>query len=416
MKNTIKVIAAFTTIMILMSFYPIDGFKRTGIKRLKRLEKTLDSTITEYYLRKGSFRKTEEINLWLCEDQTATDSIMSVNMEFQKEMTRLFPRRSGYGITVLDITDRDNMRYAEMNENSGFQPGSVGKLAVATAFFSQLYNLCPEDFNVRTRLMRDKVVKSGVWGIGDHHTVPIYDMEKDKLTKRQVVASDEFTLYEWVDHMLSVSNNGAASIVWREALLMRIFGDKYFTLTQQEADEYWETADKKELSEMATAIVNQPLRDLGITHDEWRLGSFFTNGPDRYARATGGSIGTPKGLMKWFIALEKGDVVDQESSLELKRLMYMTDRRIRYAYSPRLDDASVYFKSGSYYSGGGAKYAGTNFNYMNSVIMVEHPDGTNYIVCLMSNILGKNSAGDHMYLASAIDKQIRKKYIVAEEE
>ena len=48
--------------------------------------------------------------------------------------------------------------------------------------------------------------------------------------------------------------------------------------------------------------------------------------------------------------------------------------------------------------------------------MVEHPDGTNYIVCLMSNILGKNSAGDHMYLASAIDKQIRKKYIVAEEE
>ena len=120
--------------------------------------------------------------------------------------------------------------------------------------------------------------------------------------------------------------------------------------------------------------------------------------------------------MKWFIALEKGDVVDQESSLELKRLMYMTDRRIRYAYSPRLDDASVYFKSGSYYSGGGAKYAGTNFNYMNSVIMVEHPDGTNYIVCLMSNILGKNSAGDHMYLASAIDKQIRKKYIVAEEE
>ena len=181
---------------------------------------------------------------------------------FKDTMTRLFPRRSGYAITVLDITDPDNMRYAEMNENSGFQPGSVGKLAVATAFFTQLAALCPDDFNVRTKLMRDKVVKSGIWGVGDHHTVPIYDMEKDKLTKRQVIASDEFSLYEWVDHMLSVSNNGAASIVWREALLMKIFGDEYFDLTQEQADEYWKTADKKELSELATAVSQRAIKRL----------------------------------------------------------------------------------------------------------------------------------------------------------
>ena len=409
MKKHFYIIAiTLVAAIVTMALYPIDGYERTGIKRLKRLEKTLDSTITEYYLKPGSFKKTEEINLWLCEDSTSTDAIMKVDEDFQNTMTRLFPRRSGYAITVLDITDPKNMRYAEMNEESGFQPGSVGKLAVATAFFTQLAALCPDDFHVRTKLMREKVVKSGIWGVGDHHTVPIYDMEKDKLVKRQVIASDEFTLYEWVDHMLSVSNNGAASIVWREALLMKLFGDDYFDLTQEQADEYWKTADKKMLSEVATEIVNQPLRDLGITHDEWRLGSFFTNGPDRIARATGGSIGTPAGLMKWFIKLEQGQIVDEKSSLELKRLMYMTDRRIRYAYSSRLDDASVYFKSGSYYSGGSAKYAGTKFNYMNSVIMVEHPDGTNYIVCLMSNILGKNSAGDHMYLASAIDKAIRK--------
>lgn len=408
MKKQHYIALIVCTALITMALYPIDGFERTGIKRLKRLEKTLDSTITEYYLKPGSFKKTEEINLWLCEDTVSTDSIMIVDEEFQDRMTRLFPRRNGYAITVLDISDPDNLRYAEMNENSGFQPGSVGKLAVATAFFTQLAALCPDDFNVRTRLMRNKVVKSGVWGVGDHHTVPIYTPATDKFVKRQVVASDEFSLYEWMDHMLSVSNNGAASIVWREALLMKIFGDEYFDLTQEEADEYWKTADKKELSELATAVVNEPLRDLGITHDEWRLGSFFTNGPDRIARATGGSIGTPKGLMKWFIQLEQGKIVDEKSSLELKRLMYLTDRRIRYAYSSRLDDAAVYFKSGSYYSGGGAKYAGTNFNYMNSVILVEHPDGTNYIVCLMSNILGKNSAGDHMYLASAIDKAIRK--------
>ena len=39
--------------------------------------------------------------------------------------------------------------------------------------------------------------------------------------------------------MLSVSNNGAASIVWRETLLMAAFGENYPDLTQEEADAYF---------------------------------------------------------------------------------------------------------------------------------------------------------------------------------
>jgi hypothetical protein len=123
----------------------------------------------------------------------------------------------------------------------------------------------------------------------------------------------------------------------------------------------------------------------------------------------GGSIGSPEGLMKYLVQLEQGNVIDEASSLEMKRLLYITDRRIRYAQSNRLDSARVYFKSGSYYSCDPSKttpcgdYAGHRFNYMNSVITVEHPNGKNYIVCLMTNVLSKNSAGAHMYLASAID-------------
>ncbi|WP_298952083.1 serine hydrolase [uncultured Nonlabens sp.] len=420
MKNITKIIAVLFTGVFLLAFYPIDGFSKTGIKRLKRLEKTLDSTLNEYYLRKGSFKKYDEINLWMCEKTDSIDKIMSVDTEFQKEMLRLFPSRSGYGITVLDITDVNNTRYAEMNENTGFQPGSVGKIAVATAFFTELKNLCPEDFNVRTNLMRNKVVKSGNWGLYDHHTIPIYNIEKDSYVKRTVIASDEFTLYEWVDHMLSVSNNGAASIVWREAMLMRVFGDEYFNLTQEQADAYFDQVDKSEITDIAISVVNDPLRNLGITNDEWRLGSLFTNGPDRYVGSKGGSIGTPKGLMKYFIKLEQGLVVDEESSLEIKRLLYMTDRRIRYGASPQLNDAAVYFKSGSFYSNNKSlgtpygEYKGNVYNYMNSVCIVEHPSGVNYIVCLESNVLSKNSAGAHLYLASAIDKAIRKKYEVEE--
>ncbi|WP_405378588.1 serine hydrolase [Nonlabens sp. Asnod3-A02] len=420
MKNITKIIAVLFTAVFLLAFYPIDGFSKTGIKRLKRLEKTLDSTLNEYYLRKGSFKKYDEINLWMCEKTDSIDKIMSVDTQFQKEMLRLFPSRSGYGITVLDITDVNNTRYAEMNENTGFQPGSVGKIAVATAFFTELKNLCPEDFNVRTNLMRNKVVKSGNWGLYDHHTIPIYNIEKDSYVKRTVIASDEFTLYEWVDHMLSVSNNGAASIVWREAMLMRVFGDEYFNLTQEQADAYFDQVDKSEITDIAISVVNDPLRNLGITNDEWRLGSLFTNGPDRYVGSKGGSIGTPKGLMKYFIKLEQGLVVDEESSLEIKRLLYMTDRRIRYGASPQLNDAAVYFKSGSFYSNNKSlgtpygEYKGNVYNYMNSVCIVEHPSGVNYIVCLESNVLSKNSAGAHLYLASAIDKAIRKKYEIEE--
>ncbi|MBF4983713.1 hypothetical protein FNJ87_04990, partial [Nonlabens mediterrranea] len=132
-----------------------------------------------------------------------------------------------------------------------------------------------------------------------------------------------------------------------------------------------------------------------------------------YVGSKGGSIGTPKGLMKYMLQLEQGCVIDEVSSLEIKKLLYMTDRRIRYAYSPRLNNAAVYFKSGSLYSCDKSKstpcgkYMGNRYNYMNSIITVEHTDGTNYMVCLMSNVLSKNSAGDHMYLASAIDKTIR---------
>ena len=43
---------------------------------------------------------------------------------------------------------------------------------------------------------------------------------------------------------------------------------------------------------------------------------------------------------------------------------------------------------------------------MNSVIIVEQPNGKKYIVCLMTNVLGKNSAGAHMYLASSIDEVV----------
>ncbi len=114
--------------------------------------------------------------------------------------------------------------------------------------------------------------------------------------------------------------------------------------------------------------------------------------------------------MKYLVAMERGQVVDSASSLEIKRMLYMTDRRIRYAAAPQLATAAVYFKSGSLYSCKQeegyqcGKYIGNVNNYMNSVAIVEHTDGTTYLVVLMSNVLKKNSASDHAALASSIDR------------
>jgi len=405
--------SAFTT----FTYYPIDGYEHTGIKRLKRLERIKSGEIKDATaLPAGAMKSYNDIQLNLLDrKEDSAMALMHVDEAFQKEITTLFRGLDkSYSLTVLDISDPKNVRYAVRNETSGYQPGSVGKLAVLNGLFTQLAKIYPDSFEKRTELLKSKSVKAGVWGLTDEHTIPIYNIEKNTLVKRQVIASDVFTLYEWTDHMLSVSNNGAASIVWREVLLMAAFGDKYPALTQEEADIYFKETPKKELTDLGNDVVNLPLRDLGITTDEWRLGSFFTRGANTYVGDKGGSIGSPQGLMKFLVQLEQGKVVDEASSLEMKRLMYMTDRRIRYAQSPVLKEAAVYFKSGSLYKCDRSKgetcgkYMGNVTNFMNSVIIVEHPDNCRYMVVLMTNVLRKNSASDHMYLAGNIDKIIRK--------
>lgn len=405
--------SAFTT----YKYYPIDGYERTGIKRLKRLEMIKNGEVKDAFaLPVGAMKSYSDIQLnLLSRKNDSAMGLMQVNEDFQKEISALFRGLDkSYSLTVLDISDPENVRYAERNETAGYQPGSVGKLAVLIGLFTQLEKIYPDSFEKRTELLKNKSVKSGVWGLTDEHTIPIYNVEKNTLVKRQVIASDVFSLYEWADHMLSVSNNGAASIVWREVLLMAAFGEKYPGLTQEETDAYFKETPRKELTDLSNDVVNLPLRNLGITSNEWRLGSFFTRGANTYVGDKGGSIGSPQGLMKFLVQLEQGNVVDEASSLEMKRLMYMTDRRIRYAQSPVLKEAAVYFKSGSLYKCDRSKgetcgkYMGNVTNFMNSVIIVEHPDNCRYMVVLMTNVLRKNSASDHMYLAGSVDKIIRK--------
>jgi len=411
--KTLAVIVLSIFLVPVSSPYPIDGYETTGIRRLVRVQRIVNGEIKGEAPVAGSQKSINDIHLNLLDDQ-GLFALPEPDQAFTKKINSIFPGLSdSYSIAVLDITEGRPVRYAERKGTVGYQPGSVGKLAVALAFFTEISQIYPYSFEERQELMRTRSVKGGKWALTDTHTVPFYNPDTGEFFKRTVREEDVFTLYEWLDHMMSVSNNGAASIVWREALLMRAFGKEYPTLTQEAADAFFKNTPQKELSTLAESVVNDPIRNLGISDEEWKLGIFFTRGASSIIRNTGGSIGTVRGLMKFLMLMESGHVVDHDSSLEIKRLMYMTDRRIRFAASPTFKNSAVYFKSGSLYSCQAeegfkcVQYAGNKFNFMNSVAIVEHPDGSTYLVVLMSNVLRKNSATDHMYLASSIDKAIR---------
>lgn len=396
---------------ILLS-YPIDGFPYTGIDRLLYEYRNFMDSTRSSTLDPGATKMMDEIHLYLSDyNEDRIDSFPPIDPELQKQINALFySLEPQYSISVLEFTPGKPIRYAERKSEIGYQPGSVGKLAIAVAFFNELKSIYGEDWEDKRALMVSKFVWAGPWGVPNHHTVPFYDPVKDKFWKRHVNEQDNFSLYEWLDHMISKSSNAAASILWRETILMHAFGEDYECLTGAEAETFFKDFPRDTLSKYAVDIINTPLREIGITRDDWRLGNFFTHGADRIIPGYGGSIGTTKGLMKFMIAMEKGIIADERSSLELKRLMYATDRRIRYASARILDNCAVYFKSGSLYScqpepGWTCKqYAGNRYNYMNSIAIVERPDCTMYMVSLMSNVLKKNSVGEHYGLATRIDR------------
>jgi hypothetical protein len=158
-----------------------------------------------------------------------------------------------------------------------------------------------------------------------------------------------------------------------------------------------------------------PLSRNGLDLQYFRQGSFFTRYGKQRIPTGYNSYGTARELMRLLLLMEQGRLVDIFSSQEIKRLLYMTERRIRYASSPALGDSAVYFKSGSLYSCKAEagfkckKYHGNVKNYMNSVAIVETPAGIkhlHYLATLISNVLYKNSAVDHQTLATYIHRMI----------
>lgn len=394
--------------------YPFDGYEYTGIRRLYRLSLVFDGILKGTVPPSGGLKSIKDIKLNLLGERGDSLQVFpKYDPELLKKINALFPNRDeSYSLALLDITPGKPIRFVSRQMERQFMPGSVGKLAIAAGLFTELERLFPDDIEKRHQLLKSWIIKADRWIVSDHHEVPVFDMETNKFSVRAAKEGDVFSLFEWTDHMLSASANSAASVVWKELILMRAFGSRY-PVSYEEEQEYFKKTPKNELSEIALSIVNDPLRKIGIDKKDWQLGAFFTS-TGKSIIPSGGSYGNPKALLQYLVALERGKIVDQWSSLEIKRLMYMTAKRIRYASAPALQNAAVYFKSGSQYRCKQeegficGKYMGNVENYMNSVAIVEQPDGRIYLVALMSNILKQNSAIEHQTLATYIDRILAK--------
>ncbi len=392
--------------------YPLDGFDDTGIRRLEGSRLAHQGLVRDVKQPPGALLKLKDVEPRLL---GKTFDLPPVDPALQTRVERtLTGNMDDYGLAVLDLSDPAKPRYAEHRADHRQNVGSVGKLVVALALFQALADLYPDDIEARRRVLKTTWVTADSFSQSDHHTVRMYDPATRALTRRAVRIGDKATLYEWLDWMLSPSSNSAAGMVAREAMLLRRFG-KAYPAPEAENQRFFNDTPKSELSALYATTFNEPVTRNGLDIANLRQGSFFTAGGKARVPGAGDSYGTARELMRYLLRVEQGRLVDVFTSREVKRLIYVTERRIRYASSPALAQAAVYFKSGSLFECAPEKdftckpYAGNVKNFMNSAAIIESPAGDpnlHYLSTLVTNILRKNSAAEHQALATRLQGAI----------
>ena len=399
--------------------YPLDGTEYTGIQRLEGMRLGQTGKVRSRKLQAGALLNLNQVRPRLFNDKGI--QIPPVDKKFSAEVKKLL-RSPSYGIAILDLSDLKNPVYAEHNADRQFNPGSVGKLAVAMGVFKALKEIHPRDIKARENLLRRSLVTADGFIIKASHAVPLWQPNQKRVTKRKLKIGDTASLWTYMDWMMSASSNSAASMVIKQLMLLEAFTQSYPGYASQRSAYF--NGPRRGLTDMLRYSLNSGVRASGLSTESFRQGGFFTSGGKR--RVSGGSsTATPRELIKFLFNLERGKVIDPFSSREIKRLLYMTQKRIRYASSPALNDAAVYFKSGSLYSCraeagfGCGKYRGNVRNLLNSVAIVESPAGYTsdkgkkglfYMVVVTSNVLRHNAAFDHQTLATRLHRLLEKRH------
>ncbi len=416
-KRHVAILAAvaitITSFPLLTSAYPLDGYESTSITRLLRQRWIQEGKIPgKKRPGTGELMPLSMVDLRLLNhknlDLPPADPKLTAQIE-----ELIGPEVDRYGIALLDLSDIDKPRYAEWHGTQRQNPGSVGKVLVALGIFQLLADIYPDDIEARRSALRDTMITADDFSVYDHHTVGFFDPEAGTYVRRPLKVGDTASMYTYLDWMMSPSSNAAAAMLQKQLVLLAHFGAEY-PPSPEEEKRFLNETPKKRLSEIFLKVIQEPVTRNGLDLEQLRQGSFFTHKGKRLISGTS-SYATPRELTRFALRMEQGRLVDEFSSREIKRLLYVTERRIRYASSGVLRPSAVYFKSGSLYSCQPEegftckKYHGNKRNYMNSLAVVETPAGQNrlfYIVTVLSNVLRKNSAQDHRDLARAIHEKL----------
>ena len=392
--------------------YPLDGYESTGITRLLHQRAIQEGSIEGRKRPAGELLPLDRVDLRLLDRQDL--ELPSPDPALTASVRRLLGEyQDRYGIALLDLSDRDNPRYAVWHGDQRQNPGSVGKILVALAVFQALADIYPDDIEARKRVLRESLIVADEFSVSDHHTVRYYDPQTQVLVRHPIHEGDTASMWTYIDWMMSPSSNSAAAMVQKHLMMLTHFGRDYPVSPEEEA-RFFEETPYEERSRIFAEAMQSPVTRNGLDLDELRQGSFLTRGGKKRVGGTS-SYATPRALLQFLLAMEKGRLVDEWSSREIKRLLYITERRIRYASSGALRSSAVYFKSGSLYSCEPEegftckKYHGNKRNYMNSIAIVETPAGQDrlyYMATVLSNVLRKNSAQDHRDLARAIHQRL----------
>lgn len=412
MRKSLAVRCAAIVLLIAppLRTYPLDGAGSTGIRRLIGYRLVHEGKIKgAVRLPPGALLRSDQILLRLKDIEPAFDITPATQHDpyLQAGIERIFGSRDpSYTVALLDISDPRKPLYASLRGDEKKIPGSVGKLCVATGLFGALAATWPA-IPDRQRVLHDTMVEADSFIFTDGKTVPIYHDGDAAVVNRTMRLGDRFSLWEWLDHMLSQSSNAAGSTVWKQVMLLRRFGTAYPGAKALQ-DAFIKDTPKPELSALALSALEEPLTASGIDSSRMRLGTFFTRNASKVIPGAA-SYACPNELLRWLMKLEQGKIVDAWSSLEIKKLLYFVRPRYRYASSPALANAAVFFKSGSLFEckpeeGFHCKqYAGNVTNLMNSVAVVESGE-KRYLIAMMSNVLRVNSAVEHQTIAGEIEK------------
>jgi len=390
--------------------YPLDGAARTGIRRLAGYRLVHEGKIKgALKLPPGALLPGDQVVLRLMGARESLDITPQTPRDpyLQAGIEKIFASRDpSYAVALADISDPQRPMYASLRGEQKLVPGSVGKLLVATGLFDALARAHPS-IPAREKVLKETVVAADNFIFRDGKTVPFYREGDAAVLNRRLELGDKFNLWEWIDHMLSQSSNAAGSVVWKQALLLREFGPRYPAPPTEEAA-FFRSTPKPELSRRSLQALEGPLAAAGLDTSRLRLGTFFTRNASAVIPGAA-SYASPNELLRWLLRMEQGRLVDAWSSLELKRLIYFVRPRYRYASSPALNRAAVFFKSGSLFECAPeagfacAAYKGNRLNLMHSVAVVESGRKV-YLVAIMSNVLKLNSAVEHQTLAGEIEK------------